>query len=81
MIRGAIILAVGFGLGYAKAMSEQEAVVNAADAVARAAKELFEDLKKQEEESKTDVGTADSADEADEVIDPDDDTHEQGETS
>lgn len=81
MIRGAIILAVGFGLGYAKAMSEQEAVVHAADAVAKAAKELFEDLKKQEEESKADVGTADSADETDEVIDPDDDTEDKGEPS
>lgn len=29
MIRGAFILAVGFSLGYAKALSEQDKVVNA----------------------------------------------------
>lgn len=90
MIRGAIILAVGFSLGYAKAMSEQEAVVNAADAVAKAAKELFEDLKKQQEAQdeyvtrpavdgpEESVSDAPEADEDDEVTDPE---AEQGEPS
>lgn len=71
MIRGAIILAVGFGLGYAKAMSEQEVL-------AGTAKELFAELKKFSEEQKRKARSDDSPEEA--VVDDPTPNDEQGET-
>lgn len=49
MIRGAFILAVGFSLGYIKAMSEQEAIAS----VAEAFKQFLEDTQEDNEKSNT----------------------------
>lgn len=85
MIRGALILAIGFGLGYAKAASEQDAVrdavLSAAEATTDALKALADDLKKKDQESGSDE-VADVVDDPapePEVIDPDEVTDPQDE--
>lgn len=68
MIRGAIILAVGFSLGYAKAVSEQEEIRD----TALAFKKLLEDLALQEEIKKKQAADAEAVDSsAVEVDEPD----------
>lgn len=77
MIRGAIILAVGFGLGYAKAMSEQEAIAALGQSLRDSFEEFREEQRKDKESSKTDddapeesVSDTPEVVEDDEVTDP-----------
>lgn len=68
MIRGAIILAVGFSLGYAKAVSDQEEI----RAAALTFKQFLEDLALQEEvKRKQEADAKAGAKEEETVVDSD----------
>lgn len=78
MIKGAILIGIGFGLGYAKAMSDQEEIRGAAVAFKHFLDDfaLQEEIKKKEERDRQ-AGVVDvPAEEVTEVPEPDEEESE-----